>query len=111
MIIVMELREILIFVVNTDPSTAVGEEIDDGPLELQQESEKNDDHDLQHTPHHLYIQITADMNARQINGDLILGKSTMQQPKHLYHGVVAKDNSIQINGNIQDPEALTWLLS
>ena len=56
--------------------------------------------------HHVYIKVTADLRARQMNGDIVLEEADAPRSKHVYYGVVATDESLQINGNISDPETL-----
>ena len=101
----------LTFGLNIVSSTLLREKTDSSPPELQKQTRKENDPSLEQIPHHIYIKITADLNARQINGDIMPRGSNTPNPRHYYHSVVATDHSIQINGNVHDPEALLWLLA
>ncbi len=61
--------------------------------------------------HHSYIDITANSNARQINGDILSESTVLVPAKNFYEGIVATEDSQQINGNVSDGETLKAFFS
>lgn len=61
--------------------------------------------------HHVYVNITANWNARQINGDILSEDTVLAPVKNFYEGVVATEDSQQINGNVNDSGTLKVFFS
>ena len=86
------------------------EGLDSGPDPSSIPSDEPSGH-LEPAPHHIYIKITADLGARQINGDVTLEETDVTRSKHVYYGAVATGESLQINGNVTDPETFRHFFS
>ena len=73
-------------------------------------SEKQADSGPSSTSQHLYSEITADMTARQLNGNVLSDKKASCS-KHIYHNIKATNDNLQINGNMDDAKAVRYFFS